>query len=260
MLQTCNFLKKFIFIIMKTCSKCKQDKDLNMFWNRITNSDGKRTQCIECERQYNNNKPKVILKKIIKNKTKKVCIKCNIEKDLELFYKRDSIDGRRNNCIECHRKKSKNYRIKNNEVIKQNNKCYYEKNKKELNKKAIEKRKNDPILWLKHKLSSSIRRSIKRKKFNKTSKSAEILGCSIPFFKEYLESQFEHWMNWNNYGEYKPDKKRTWNLDHKIPTDSANNIEELNKLNHYTNFRPLDSYENRMKSNSILEISMDSLL
>jgi len=186
---------------------------------------------------------------------KKVCIKCKIKKDIKLFYKRTDIsDGRRNDCIECHKKQSKKYSENNNEKIRKNKKVYYNNNKKELNKKATTKRKNNPLLWLKHILSCSVRRSIKRKKFNKTSKSVEILGCSIPFFKEHLEKQFEQWMNWDNYGEYNPNGERTWNLDHIIPTDSANNIEELNKLNHYTNYRPLNSYENRMKSNSILEI------
>lgn len=184
---------------------------------------------------------------------KKVCIKCNQEKELESFNDRkDSSDGKRNDCKDCGKKRMNIYKKNNNKILKEKHKIYYEKNKKELNKKACDKRKNNIILKLKHKISCSIRRSIKRKKFNKKSKSSEILGCSIVEFKKYIENQFEPWMNWNNYGSYNPNGERTWNLDHKTPTDSAINIDDLNKLNHYTNFRPLDSYENRMKWNKII--------
>lgn len=247
---------------MRICSKCKKEKDLNCFYIKHKNNKP-RSQCKECEKYHHNNKPerlkkleeKKIKEEVFKNKIKKICISCNLEKDFNSFHKRkDSIDGFRNDCKDCTKEKQKAYAIKNSEIVKKRKRTYYNKNKKTLNKTATEKRKNDPILYLKHRISCSIRRSIKRKKFNKTSKSSEVLGCSIPFFKEYIEAQFESWMNWDNYGEYNPNGNKTWNLDHKIPTSTASNIEELNKLNHYTNYRPLDSFENRMKSNSILEI------
>lgn len=47
-------------------------------------------------------------------------------------------------------------------------------------------------------------------------------------------------MSWNNYGIY-------WHIDHIIPLASAKNIEELYKLNHYTNLQPLEAKENMRK-------------
>jgi len=63
-----------------------------------------------------------------------------------------------------------------------------------------------------------------------------------------LEKQFESWMNWNNKGNPKDGKfeiNKTWDIDHIIPLSSATTEEELIKLNHYTNLRPLCSYYNR---------------
>ena len=48
-------------------------------------------------------------------------------------------------------------------------------------------------------------------------------------------------MSWENKGE--------WHLDHIIPISSATNEKEVYELNHYTNFQPLWSIDNLMKSN-----------
>jgi hypothetical protein len=57
-------------------------------------------------------------------------------------------------------------------------------------------------------------------------------------------------MNWGNHGRYDPDRK-TWQLDHIIPSSSAKTEDELIKLNHYSNFQPLKSIDNILKSNNI---------
>lgn len=48
-------------------------------------------------------------------------------------------------------------------------------------------------------------------------------------------------MNWENYGE--------WHLDHIIPISYAKTIEDIYKLNHYTNLQPLWASENLSKGN-----------
>lgn len=53
-------------------------------------------------------------------------------------------------------------------------------------------------------------------------------------------------MNWDNYGKYKKNEfNYGWDIDHKIPLSTANTIEEIIKLNHYTNLKPLCSKINR---------------
>jgi hypothetical protein len=68
----------------------------------------------------------------------------------------------------------------------------------------------------------------------KANKTIHILGCSIPFLKDYLQSKFLPTMTWENYGRY-------WHIDHIIPCSSFNlsKKEEQEKCFHYTNLQPL---------------------
>jgi hypothetical protein len=60
-------------------------------------------------------------------------------------------------------------------------------------------------------------------------------------------------MNWDNYGNpkdgiFEPDK--TWDIDHIVSLSTATCEEDVIRLNHYSNLRPLCSYYNRwIKSN-----------
>lgn len=59
-------------------------------------------------------------------------------------------------------------------------------------------------------------------------------------------------MTWDNHGKYNGELNYGWDIDHIIPTSSANTEEELIKLNHYTNLQPLCSYVNRyVKKNNL---------
>jgi len=210
----------------------------------------------------------------------KKCIICGEEKNLSEFPPRkDSKDGHRNNCKSCEKSKRKKYYEDNIDHIKEvkkeysnknknkirsyrveyekenrskiisRNKKYYKENKEVIKTKSrIRKNKRlekDPLFKLKQSVSNSIRRGFRRSKFNKNSKTIEILGCEYSVFREHLESKFEFWMSWDNYGKYNGEEKFGWDLDHIIPVSSATTEEELIELNHYTNFQPLCSYINR---------------
>ena len=65
---------------------------------------------------------------------------------------------------------------------------------------------------------------------------------------DFIESQWEDWMSWDNYGNptdgvFEPNK--TWDLDHITPISTGTNEDELINLNHFTNLQPLCSYDNR---------------
>jgi hypothetical protein len=57
-------------------------------------------------------------------------------------------------------------------------------------------------------------------------------------------------MSWSNYGI--GPNNTTWHVDHKTPISSAHTLEEVKKLNHYTNLRPMWGSDNIRKSNKIL--------
>jgi hypothetical protein len=162
--------------------------------------------------------------------------------------------------------RNKKYRKENNGKISIQRKSNYEKNKDVIKEKSllnyynnIEKRKmsmriweknklkNDIIFRLKKNLSTTLRKILKSKNFKKGTKDKlTILGTDYKTFKEHLEGLWEPWMSWDNYGLYKMDTfNYGWDIDHIIPTSSAKTEEEVLKLNHYTNLKPLCSKVNR---------------
>lgn len=174
--------------------------------------------------------------------------------------------------------KAKEYQAANIEAIKANKKVYYEENKsviratnnkwrednsdkmKEYDKEYHENRKpirrikdkerkaTDPVYKLKCNIAKRIRESFRQNGTVKTKFTKDILGCTYKEFKEYIESKFEPWMTWENYGNWngKPtDINLSWDLDHIIPLTTALTEDDVIRLNHYTNLQPLCSYTNR---------------
>jgi len=134
----------------------------------------------------------------------------------------------------------------------------YERFREIQNRHKNKKRRTDMIYRIKDSISALIRNSLKKKNYRKKSRTTEILGCSCDFFKLYLESKFEPWMTWENYGLWNGELNYGWDIDHIIPISSGNTEDEILKLNHYSNFQPLCSHKNRyIKKNHLdyLEIS-----
>jgi len=78
--------------------------------------------------------------------------------------------------------------------------------------------------------------------FSKTAR--ELLGCEVPFFREYLEERWSPGMSWKNYGY------RGWHIDHIVPCAAfdLNDPEQRAKCFHYSNMQPLwakDNFEKR---------------
>lgn len=94
-------------------------------------------------------------------------------------------------------------------------------------------------------IQSLITNSFYRKDFIREDKILSILGCTYEEFKEHIEKKFLPWMCWENHGKYDGQLNSGWDIDHIIPVASAQSIEELIQLNHYTNFQPLCSKTNR---------------
>ena len=145
---------------------------------------------------------------------------------------------------------NKNYNNANKEKIKEQHNIWNEANKekiKEQSKNRIKQRYyNEPLFKLSHSLRALLFDSFKRHNSKKPKRTEDILGCSITEFKQYIESKFEPWMNWENKGSRKViEPNQYWDIDHIIPLSSAKTEEDIVKLNHYTNLQPLCSYHNR---------------
>lgn len=184
-------------------------------------------------------------KKSIINSEEKKCYKCDKKLPISFFNKnKRNKDGLQSECRDCNAE----FYIKNKDNFKIKNNNYYKNNKekaRQYRRNNRKSKKDSPITIINNIVRRAIRTSFKNKKINKTKKSFDVLGCSPSYFREYIESKFKKWMSWDNYGKYNGCIDFGWDLDHIIPISSAKNIEDVIKLNHYSNFQPLCSYVNR---------------
>jgi len=178
-------------------------------------------------------------------------------------------------CVECQKlfkhniylrnkdnqiKRQKKKRENNLETYKDYSKNYYNNNKEKCNEacKSYKKkrRKEDSIYKFRENIRGVIGRGFRNKGFDKNSRTYEILGCDFETFKNHIESLWEDWMNWGNYGVDKRTKiepNKTWDIDHIIPVSNGKTEKEIIELNHYTNLQPLCSHYNRFVKGSNLE-------
>jgi hypothetical protein len=156
-------------------------------------------------------------------------------------------------------KVNQEYRIKNKERVKlwpsniyalnaekkiAQTKAHYRRNREKIIKKSSEyykkKKEADPLFRLSCNIRKLLIQTFKVNGHRKKSRTSEILCCSLEEFKAHIESQFLEGMTWENRGE--------WHLDHIMPASMAKTEDELIRLNHYRNFRPLWAKDNLSKS------------
>ena len=198
--------------------------------------DKNKDKILEHKKEYRElNKEKISEKKRQYHKLNKEKIKLSNKK----WY---------DNNVENKQIYNKEYREQNKDKINEWIKEYRKNSEKYKETKRLyenNKYKSDSLFKLKRVYSSLIRNSHKRKNIDKNLKSVDILGCSINEFKKHLESKFEPWMNWENYGLYNGELNYGWDIDHIIPISTATTEESLLKLNHFSNLQPLCSRVNR---------------
>lgn len=215
----------------KKCYICNSIKNIDDFYKN-------QTRCKSCTKKYSlENKERIKkYKESYNNEGRKT------SSNKKYYLKNKESLNSKNNL----------YYLENKEVIKEKQKNYRENNKeylsfknREYSREYYNKNKNVILFKLKSNCRSMIGNSIRHKGYLKNSKSESILGCTYDDFKLYLESKFESWMSWDNYGLYNGELDFGWDIDHIIPLNSAESEEDLIRLNHYTNLQPLCSYTNR---------------
>jgi 5-methylcytosine-specific restriction endonuclease McrA len=146
------------------------------------------------------------------------------------------------------------YGTKSNKGVISN--IYNIENIDELYKNADKKRENkrnryktDSLYRLTCNIRSITHKAFKINGIKKNDRTENIIGISFNDFKEYIINQFEPWMNENNQGVYTGNYNETWQLDHIIAISTATSLEDVVRLSHYTNLRPLCSRKNIEKGN-----------
>lgn len=143
---------------------------------------------------------------------------------------------------------SSEYRKNNKDKVKKSRDKWKENNNDKISNYNKNKRSSDINFKLKSNLRTSISNIISKNGYLKKSNTYKILGCSFEEFKQHLESLWEDWMSWDNYGNPKDgivEPNKTWDIDHIIPITTAKTEDDIYSLNHYTNLQPLCSYVNR---------------
>lgn len=174
--------------------------------------------------------------------TDRKCRRCNIILPLDKFSKRI-----KNGYIE--------HEYYCRECVNINNRGY-EESVKEYRYKLKIKRESTPFFKLRHRVSCVIWQYLNKTGGSKYGHSClQYIPYTIPQLKEHLESLFEPWMNWGNYGPYKKylwddndPATWKWQIDHIIPHSTLpyNSMEDDNfkKCWSLDNLRPYSAKQN----------------
>ena len=162
--------------------------------------------------------------------------------------------GHTSQCKSCISIYRRNYWIRNGKEVKDK---YRTGKGKEIMKKArqiLRKKYNaeNPQYRLKKRISSILRKSLHTNTENSTLSS--YIGCSVSYFRQYIESKFVKNMSWQN--------PKDWHLDHIIPCkafDLTNNI-ELKACFNYRNYQPLWAMDNIRKKDYYNNIDKEKYL
>lgn len=224
---------------MKKCSICNETKNIEDFNKDKSRADGFQYKCRQCNREVG--------RKYYKNNKEEINAKGKEYRETERGKEIMSI-WRKNN-----KEKEKKYRKDNKEKISIRHKKYAqtEKGKESIRRSSVKR-----YSTLKGKISISISTGIyKSLNGKKNGRHWETLvGYKLPEFMDHMESLFEPWMSWSNYGRPKKGERR-WSIDHVLPISSFNfnsyDDKEFKECWALENLQPLCFIENTIKYNKV---------
>ena len=250
----------------KVCTKCKVEKELSEFHKQKNGKYGVKGQCKVCINQQNRER-----KKEYYEQNREQIIQKRKEyyqqKREEILEKQREYNQRPE--VKQHKKQyKKEYAQQNREAIREYKKEYNKQNreairkqKKEYNKEYYQKNREKRIQYNKeyrqrpeykqrdreyqkeryhshpnHRITECLRARVRQalKGKSKSASTLELLGCTVEFLKEYLASQFQEGMSWDNYSF------EVWHIDHIRPCSSFDlkDPEQQKQCFHYTNLQP----------------------
>lgn len=241
---------------MKICNLCKIEKPLTEYL-LVKNRHGKRRphhQCNDCrkaeKRRLSGCKPKA---KVIDYETKtKECSICKEWKPFSDYHANTrTLNGTSSFCKLCAVDKSKVYYQANKDKVKIARNQYYHNNKDKVMSNQLEytkrKYKSDSLFLLKRRCRARIYDALRKKGWTKKRKFAEYIGCSEEQFKAHIESLFTEGMSWDKV------HNGDIHIDHHFPLSLAKTEEDVYRLCHYTNLKPMWAVDNIRKSNKLPE-------
>jgi hypothetical protein len=199
----------------------------------------------------------------------KACSKCDEVKTLEFFTPRATArDGRRADCKACGAAQKTRKTAENPQKRRDDDKRWRAANKDkvaEYNRKWNDeygsdyyrnKRDSDPCWRIRKNVSCAVYGALAERRTSKDGQSTfDHLPYTTQQLKEHIESQFEDWMTWDNWGTIGGDEK-SWNIDHIYPHSKFQyeslEDEAFKMCWSLNNLRPLEASENVSKKDSII--------
>ena len=222
----------------KTCSKCKQTKDIGEFYKCKIKKDGLRSKCKSCvaeqkKTHYQENKEEIA-------EYQKAWYQENKEKiaEREKAYYQEN----KEKIAEC----KKAYYQENKGKIAERGKAYRQENKEKI---AEYRHLNKFIINLQSRFISLVKKIGDNEEICCDFYEALGLNNSEEVF-DYLSKQFyDHpitgeKMTFENYGL----GEGCWQIDHNIPFCQAKNIQDVIDQTHYTNLQPLWTIDHKKKT------------
>lgn len=228
----------------KRCGKCNELKNFDFFSKNRSKKDGRDSCCKEC-----------------RNAISRAWRESNPEK-----YKSAQVAWEQANPGK-HSEASKRWRTNNLNRYKEIKRLYrsipenkaraaevqrvwVDKNRELIREKEREKRRSDPQFRLRRNIRRRIKKVLDTQTKYRHCGSAvgsgwTDKGCTDTEFIQHIESLWEPWMNWTNYGN----GADQWNIDHIRPLKDFDltKRDEYRMAVHYTNIRPLHSRLNFSK-------------
>lgn len=166
---------------------------------------------------------------------------------LKQLYSTEKYKNKSKEKMRKYRKSNIEYRKRQNEFTKEwrkKNKCKTQGYRKKWHLENKDKPEYKTIKNLRRRLREVLKGQKKSNSF------MLLLGCSIEFFIEYMESKFEPGMTWENYGNPNGDHSNCWHVDHIKPCCSfdLSDPEQQKICFHYTNLQPLWGKDNLRKN------------
>jgi len=209
---------------VKVCNRCLIQKPLAEFMRDKRLSTGIGAQCKSC-----------------------ACEKTKLRRlaNIDAFRAKDR---ERNKTLEFKATKKKSVQkniLKVRAYAREYNKEYIKTEKARATKRKweINVRNISPFYRMKANICSLIRAAFRNNGYGKSTRTLNIIGCTYDELKNYLELKFMPDMTWANMGE--------WEIDHIIPVSSATSLEDMLRLNHYSNLQPMWGAYNSAKHNRL---------
>ena len=210
---------------MKTCRKCRQEKDISEFNKDKSKKNGYKNICKNCTKlvsiqYYLNNKEKL-------DNNNKLYYSNNKEKINKIhnsYYSNNKTNILKQNKTYniINKLKISEYRIKNRHKFLEANKKYYHNNKKIILKKEKERRKVRYKTNICFKIEVLLRNRINMALKNniKSNRTLILIGCSINKLKEHLQQTAIN----NGYTNFdiKNYSGKEYHIDHIVPVSKFN--------------------------------------